>query len=156
MKNTSLATLFNTHRESFGLTPFDNLFDRLIEESFPQFGKDFGVTFTKASYPKVDIIDNPTEVIITAEIPGLKKEDVSVDLENDNIIISGKKKDVVDDKSSTYLLKELKHSSFKRAFVLGSNINKDKVTADYTDGILTITLCKVEPEKPKITKKKIL
>ena len=154
--NSSLSTVFNNYRNQFGLTPFDSLFDRVFEDAFPNFEKEFGLSFTKTSYPKVDIVDKPSEVVITAEIPGLKREDVSVDMENDTITISGKKKDVIEDKGSTYILRELKHSSFRRSFVLGKNIDKDAISADFVDGILTISLKKKEPDQPKITKKKIL
>jgi HSP20 family molecular chaperone IbpA len=72
--------LFN-NREEF-LTPFDSLFDNIISKAYPTFSQEFGVEFFgNNSYPKVDVIDHEDKITIEAEIPGLGKEDVSVDLE---------------------------------------------------------------------------
>mgnify|MGYP003661718870 CR=1 FL=1 len=142
-----------THRDEF-LTPFDSLFDDLLTEAFPSLSQNLGVGFfNKGSYPKVDVIDNKDNVSIEAEIPGLTKDDVSVELEDNVLTISGNKKqqDQVNE-NTTYIRRELKRSSFKRSFTLGENLNTSKIDADFKNGILIVTVPKKEPAVPKVKK----
>jgi len=136
-------------REEF-MVPFDSLFDDIIQKTMPSFTDEFGINFFGSnSYPKVDVIDYSDKIIIEAEIPGLSKEEVSVDLEENVLTVSGSKNKKQDNSDIKYIRKELKRSSFKRSFKLGENINQKKVNADFNNGILLITLPKREPEKPK-------
>jgi HSP20 family protein len=136
-------------REEF-MVPFDSLFDDIIQKTMPSFTDEFGVNFFGSnSYPKVDVIDHNDRVTIEAEIPGLSKKEVSVDLEENILTVSGLKKTKEEDPGTKYIRKELKRSSFKRSFKLGENINQKNVNADFNNGILLITLPKKEPEKPK-------
>jgi HSP20 family protein len=136
-------------REEF-MVPFDSLFDDIIQKTMPSFTDEFGVNFFGSnSYPKVDVIDHNDRVTIEAEIPGLSKKEVSVDLEENILTVSGLKKTKEEDPGIKYIRKELKRSSFKRSFKLGENINQKNVNADFNNGILLITLPKKEPEKPK-------
>jgi len=140
-----------THRDEF-LTPFDSLFDDLLTEAFPSLSQNLGVGFfNKGSYPKVDVIDHKDNVTIEAEIPGLSKEDVSVELEDNVLTISGSKQDTVNE-GATYIRRELKRSSFKRSFTLGENIDTSKIDAGFENGILTVLIPKKEPEAPKVKK----
>lgn len=132
------------------MVPFDSLFDDIIQKTMPSFTDEFGVNFFGSnSYPKVDVIDHNDRVTIEAEIPGLSKKEVSVDLEENILTVSGLKKTKEEDPGTKYIRKELKRSSFKRSFKLGENINQKNVNADFNNGILLITLPKKEPEKPK-------
>lgn len=136
-------------REEF-MVPFDSLFDDIIQKTMPSFTDEFGVNFFGSnSYPKVDVIDHQDKITIEAEIPGLSKKEVSVDLEENILTVSGAKKSKEEDSDIKYIRKELKRSSFKRSFKLGDNINQRNVNADFNNGILLITLPKKEPEKPK-------
>lgn len=139
-------------REEF-LTPFDSIFDSVIGQAFPGFTQEMGVQFfEKNSYPKVDVIDYEGELTIEAEIPGLSKEEVSVDLEKDVLTISGQKHSHEEDLKARYIRKELKRSSFKRSFKLGKTVDQKKIKADFKDGILKIAIPKKEVEKPKKVK----
>jgi len=148
---------FNTpafpNREEF-LTPFSSLFDDFFNQSFPSLDVGF---LGKTAYPKVDIIDEPDQVVINAEIPGLKKEQVTVELEKGILRIRGEKKEEIENKKRNYVHKELKHSSFCRSFTVGENVNTESVNAKYEDGILEVILKKVQsvPEKDEIKKIKI-
>ena len=116
----------------------------------PSFTDEFGVNFFGSnSYPKVDVIDHDDRITIEAEIPGLSKKEVSVDLEENILTISGAKQSKDESPEIKYIRKELKRSSFKRSFKLGENINQKNVNADFNNGVLLITLPKKEPEKPK-------
>jgi HSP20 family protein len=139
-------------RDEF-LTPFDALFDNVIGKAFPSLAEDFGVGFfEKNSYPKVDVIDHDDKITIEAEIPGLTKEEVSVDLEENVLTVSGLKHSHAEDTNTRYIRKELKRSSFKRSFKLGSNFNSKKIKADFNNGILLITVPKKEAATPKKVK----
>lgn len=139
-------------RDEF-LTPVDSLLDRFFNEAVPAFGQDFGVEFFgNNSYPKVDVKDYDDKITIEAEIPGLAKDDVSVDLEAQVLTITGDKREVKDDADARYIRKELKRSSFKRSFKLGDNMNVKKIQADFDNGLLLVTVPKREPDEPKKVK----
>ena len=139
-------------RDEF-LTPVDSLLDRFFNEAVPAFGQDFGVEFFgNNSYPKVDVKDYDDKITIEAEIPGLAKEDVSVDLEAQVLTITGGKREVKDDEGARYIRKELKRSSFKRSFKLGDNMNVKKIQADFDNGLLLVTVPKREKDEPKRVK----
>jgi HSP20 family protein len=140
------------------VTPFDKYFDEVFTNTFPELTKDFGVGFfEKQSYPRVDVIDYSDRVEIVAEIPGLEKEEVSVDVEENLLIISGQKsKTISEDDKKTYIRKELKHSSFKRAFVLSDLFDKDNPSAKFENGLLTVTVKKVKPTPPTSKRVKIV
>ena len=107
-------------REQF-LTPFDRVFDEVFNTAFPELTKEFGVGFfEKQSYPRVDVVDYNDRVEIQAEIPGLSKDEVDVEVQDDVLTISGQKVKKLDDKNNDgkYIRRELKHSSFKRSFIL--------------------------------------
>ena len=116
-------------------------------------GRNFGVEFFgNNSYPKVDVIDHTDKITIEAEIPGLGKEEVSVDLEEDILTISGLKHSHDEDTNLKYIRKELKRSSFKRSFKLGDNVEKDNISADFENGVLLISISKIKKEEPKKVK----
>ena len=139
-------------RDEF-LTPVDALIDRFFNESMPAFGTEFGVEFFQnSSYPKVDVTDHPDKIMIAAEIPGLSKEDVSVDLEENVLTISGGKRETVEEPDVRYIRKELKRSSFKRSFKLGDNMNVKNIKADFENGLLNVTVPKREKDEPRKVK----
>lgn len=139
-------------REEF-LTPVDTLIDRFFNEAMPAFGNEFGVEFFgNNSYPKVDVIDHPDHISIEAEIPGLSKDDVSVDLEERVLTITGSKREDALESDARYIRKELKRSSFKRSFKLGENMNVKKIEADFNNGLLNITVPKSEKDEPRKVK----
>jgi HSP20 family protein len=144
------------NRDEF-LTPFDKLFDDVFSQAFPDFTKEFGVGFfEKQSYPRVDVIDNVDSIEIIAEIPGLSKDEVSVEIEDNLLIISGQKTKTVDSNDKrTYIRKELKHSSFKRTFALSDLFDKDTPEAKFENGLLTVKVKKVKPTPPTSKKVKI-
>jgi HSP20 family protein len=144
------------NRDEF-LTPFDSLFDDFLTGHFPALSSELGGDFfSRGSYPRVDVIEKPDKLELTAEIPGLTKEDVSVELDKDTLIIKGTKRQNVSKNEDKYVLREIKRSSFQRSFVLGDNIDKQKVKADFKDGLLTVELPQLKPEEVKSTKVKIL
>ena len=135
------------NRDEF-LTPFDKVFDHLMEQTFPTFKEDVGVSFNKGAYPKVNVYEYDDKIGIVAEIPGLDKKNVTVDVEEDVLIISGDKHGF-DSDGGKCITRELKQSSFKRSFNLGEHLDGEDVSAKFKDGMLSISIPKVTPEKPK-------
>ena len=136
-------------REDF-LTPFDRMFDQIINTQFPEIEKQIGVKpFSGTAYPKVNVYEYDDKVGIIAEIPGLDKKDLKIEVEDGILIISGDKHGLFDDEGAKVLRRELKGSSFKRQFELGEQLDGEKVKASFKDGLLSVDIPKVEPTKPK-------
>ena len=136
-------------RDEF-LTPFDRMFDQIVGKSFPEINKQVGVNpFQGTAYPKVNVYEYDDKVGVVAEIPGLDKKDLTVEVEDGVLTISGDKHSVWDDAKAKILRRELKQSSFKRSFTLGELLDGDKVSANFKDGVLSIEIPKSVPEKPK-------
>ena len=104
-------------RDEF-LQPFNTVFDQLLGETFPDMSKEIGHDFfAKGAYPRVDVVDGDEAIYIEAEIPGLAKDDVSVDVKDNLLTISGRRKGLHEnDKNTRYIVKELKRSQFSRSF----------------------------------------
>ena len=130
------------------LTPFDKIFDQLMLKTFPNFQEEVGVSFNQGAYLKVNVYEYDDKIGIVAEIPGLDKKNVSVDVEDGVLTISGDKHGL-EDSGGKCITRELKQSSFKRSFNLGDHLDGDKVGASFKDGMLSISIPKREPEKPK-------
>jgi HSP20 family protein len=100
-------------------------------------------------YPASDIVENKDSFVISVELPGLKKEDVKVTLQNSMLTISGEKKVESETKEHTYHRVERSYGSFYRSFELPTPVDSGKIQADFKDGILKINLPKQEEAKPK-------
>ena len=137
-------------RESF-LTPFDKMFDEIVGKSFPEINQQVGVNpFQGTAYPKVNVYEYEDKVGLIAEIPGLDKKDLNVEVEDGVLTIAGEKHNgIFDEAKAKVLRRELKQSSFKRSFTLGDLLDGESITANFKDGILSIEIPKVEPELPK-------
>ena len=142
-------------RDEF-LTPFDRMFDQIVGTSFPELNKQVGVNpFQGTAYPKVNVYEYDDKVGVVAEIPGLDKKDLTVEVDDGVLTISGDKHGSFDDSRAKVIRRELKHSSFKRSFELGELLDGDNIKASFKDGLLSIEIPKAEPELPKKTSVKI-
>ena len=136
------------NRDEF-LTPFDKIFDELMLKTFPTFKDEVGVSFNQGAYPKVNVYEYDDKIGIIAEIPGLDKKDVTVDVEDGVLTISGDKHGFAESDGAKCITRELKQYSFKRSFNLGEHLDGANVGASFKDGLLSISVPKKEPEKPK-------
>jgi len=142
-------------RDDF-LTPFDKMFDAMVETQFPEVVKSVGVKpYAGSAYPKVNVYEYDDKIGIVAEIPGLDKKQLTVEVEEGVLTIAGDKHGTFEDEGAKVLRRELKQSSFKRSFELGELLDGDNIAANFKDGILSISIPKSEPEKPKRTYVKI-
>jgi HSP20 family protein len=136
-------------RDDF-LTPFDKMFDAMVETQFPDVVKQVGVKpYQGSAYPKVNVYEYEDKVGVVAEIPGLDKKQLDVAVEDGVLTISGDKHSAFEDDGAKVIRRELKQSSFKRSFELGDLLDGDNVSAKFKDGILSVSIPKIEPEVPK-------
>lgn len=117
--------------------------DKLFEESV--------VTPVKSvvAMPKIDIKEKKDSVVVKAEIPGVAEEDVEVEITDNVMTISGEKKEEKEEDKDGYHYKETHSGSFTRSFSLPSEVAAEKAEAEVKNGVLTVTIPKVEAKKPK-------
>lgn len=147
---SSFPSLFDP--DFFG--PTDALLDRVLSQTFPEWTTVFGTkAFESAAYPKVDIRETEKEFVIEAEVPGLAKEQVKVEVKDDVLVIKGEKRSE-DKKDGKYHVQEIKRSSFIRSYTLPPDlVDKTTVKAKFQDGVLEVTVQKVKqtpPPKPEV------
>jgi HSP20 family protein len=99
--------------------------------------------------PTVDVSENDAEMIVRAELPGMKQEDIDVNLQDNILTLSGEKKQDEKVEKENYHRIERSYGSFTRSFTLPENVKADDVKASFKDGVLSITLPKTEAAKPK-------
>jgi len=126
---------------------FDNLFrDPLGPLSLRESGM-FG-EFT----PSVDVVESDAEFKVTAELPGMDVKDIQISLEQDTLVLSGEKKSEHEEKAKGYHRLERSFGSFQRVIPLTTEVDENKVDAQFRNGVLTITLPKT-PAAVKTSKK---
>jgi len=108
-----------------------------------------GGAITSAWYPAVDVFEAKDAVKIVAELPGVKPEDVKLSLESNTLTIRGEKKQQAEERSERVHRYERSYGSFERAFVLPSTVDGEKISAEYRDGVLTVTVPKAERARPR-------
>ncbi len=129
----------------FNQNPFaaiDRVFDDVFRDVAPAFNTGFN-----PNAMRVNIAEDEKNIYIEAELAGLKKEDVKVTIEDGVLTIRGERKQETEEKKKNYHRVERVFGSFSRSFTLGENIDKDNIEAKYEDGVLHLTLPKVEPVK---------
>ncbi|MCK4503828.1 MAG: Hsp20/alpha crystallin family protein, partial [Desulfuromonadales bacterium] len=99
--------------------------------------------------PRADISETDAEFCITAEVPGIKREDVKIDIDDHVLSIRGENKQEKEEKGKKFHRIERYYGSFNRSFSLPENVNEDKIEAVFKDGMLTLTIPKTEVKKPK-------
>ena len=120
----------------------------------PNFGE-WGIKTTKSNSfsPKVDVNEDNENLYVIAEVPGVDKNDIKINLVGDVLTITGEKKSEVIDEKKNYYRTERRYGSFTRSFTLPSEVVIDKISAEYKEGVLNITLPKTE--EAKIVEKQI-
>ncbi len=133
----------------------ENMFDRYTKVlNWPRVGSQEMMT-TDDWAPRVDIAETDKEFIINAEIPDVKKEDVKVMVDNGILTISGERKQEKEEKGKKFHRVERFYGSFSRSFTLPNNVDESKIEASFKDGMLNLTVPKIEETKPKAIDVKI-
>jgi len=105
--------------------------------------------------PALDLSETANELIVKCEIPGMERKDIDISLSDGMLNIKGEKKQEREEKKADYHLVERSYGSFTRSIQLPKEVQSDKISASYKNGILTVTLPKSEEAKKKETKIKI-
>ena len=121
----------------------DVWFDRM----WPEWPRSWGEEYS----PSFDMYEKNGNYVVKAELPGIEKDDISIDIDNDVVTISGKKESKHEEKDTNYYLKESRYGSFSRSFRLPSEVQEDKVDATMKDGVLNVVIpLKKSPKARKI------
>ena len=105
--------------------------------------------------PVIDVKENEKNFVIHAELPGLNKDDFKLTVEDNSLTLEGEKKVEKEEKSENAYRSDRSYGAFKRVFRLTDSVDSKKIAADYTNGILSITVPKTEKAKPKQIEVKI-
>jgi len=120
-------------------------------------GGDESETFSSTIWaPRVNISEDDKEYVVEAELPGVKKEEVKVTIENGVLSISGERKAEKEEKGKKYHRVERSYGSFVRSFTLPDTSSAEKINADFKDGILKIRVPKSEKAKPRAIEVKVV
>ncbi len=130
-------------RKSFRPFYMSNLFD---DDFFPV------LQSRTSSMPAVNIREDEKKYSLELAVPGMEKKDLKIDINEDVLTISSESKNETEENRDGYKRKEFSYSSFCRSFYIPENVNRDKIEANYKDGILSVGLPKEEEEKTKITR----
>ncbi|MBF0312816.1 MAG: Hsp20/alpha crystallin family protein [Oligoflexia bacterium] len=118
----------------------DDLFDMDV---FP------GTTFSRGVFPAINLFEKGDMLVLKAELPGIEKSDISIDLKNSSVLLSGSRNEVNKDRSSFHR-KEHNYGPFRRKIELPFQVNPDKCSASLVDGVLTVHLEKEERAKSRL------
>lgn len=137
-------------------TPIRNLrreMDRLFDDLVPfRLFDEERESLTGVWNPRCDIIETNNDFIVTVDLPGVKKEDVTVNYQDNQLTISGERTTEETKEKRDYIRKERTYGNFHRVFTLPQSVKAEKISASFKEGILTVTVPKSEESKPKQVK----
>ncbi len=125
--------------------------NRLFEEFFEDFPFISYPENRNLWNPAVDILEKDGSLVLRAELPGMNEKEIELKIEGDVLILKGERKMESEDKKENYHRIERSFGTFTRTFRLPETVDRDKVSADYKNGILTVTL----PNKPEVKPREI-
>ena len=99
--------------------------------------------------PSVDIFENKDQIVLEAELPGMKPEDVNISIENNILTLQGERRFEKKDESDNFHRVERSYGSFTRSFTLPSTVSSENANAEFENGVLRLTLAKREEAKPR-------
>lgn len=124
--------------------------DRLFDAFTAPFGLPSLRFDTAAStVPPIDVAEDEAAFTLTAELPGMTDKDVEVALSGDTLTVRGEKRQEHEENTKDYHVRERSYGSFKRAFTLPANVDREKITAECTNGVLRVVMPKGSQAGPK-------
>ena len=136
-------TLIKYNPNRFAPSTFNTFFDKFFNDDFFRDGTN------KTFSPQVDIAETEKSFEIQFALPGMKKDDIKIDINGDQLTVSGERKMENERKDKNFHSVESYYGSFSRSFYLPDNVNTEKIDASYKDGILEITVPKDEKRENK-------
>ena len=138
----------------FGLIPFVSHNLDEVGGEFGDYLSDFFSSGFNMNRFNADVKETDNEYLLYAELPGVKKEDIKLDFKNNYLVIGAKRADEKNEKNERYIRKECNYGEFSRTFYF-DDVQQDKISAKYEDGILKVTLPKEVKKKDEGRKIKI-
>ena len=136
--------------ESFrDLITLQDRMNRMFDERFGRVQAGDINMVTGAWSPAVDIYETDNNIIVKAELPEMKEKDIDIRLENDTLTLKGERKFEKETREENYHRVERAYGAFSRSFTLPTSVDQDKISAEYKDGVLKITLPKKVETKSK-------
>jgi HSP20 family protein len=126
-----------------------------IFDNFLGWPRRYALTREDSFTPRVNVEEGKDRFLLTAEVPGMEKDDIKIEVKDHQLMITGEKKMEAENKETDYHVCEICYGRFERSFTLPDNVNADKIEAAYKSGVLTLTIPKTEEAKPKEIKVKI-
>lgn len=123
----------------------NKMFDSFFRSALPDESPLIAGTWS----PATDIVEHDDNFVVNVELPGMRKEDVKITMQDNTLMIRGEKKEERESKGSSYHRVERSYGSFQRSFALPSTVKAESIEAAFKDGILTVSLPKSEEAKPK-------
>lgn len=120
--------------------------DRLFDDAFT---RPLSLSGNSWSIPAVDMYQTDNEVVVKAALPGIKADEVQINVTGEVLTLKGEIKQENESKEKAYHIREQRWGAFERSLVLPTEVVADKAKADFENGVLTITLPKAEEVKPK-------
>ena len=130
-------------------------FDDVVPAALRALTHDFDTIFKRGIEPcssvsfDVDVRQDGEDLLVTANVPGLAKDDIDISVENEVLTISGEYKNENDEKKGDYHVRERQYGKFSRSFRLPNTADSDKVAAELKNGVLTLTFPTREEAKPR-------
>jgi HSP20 family protein len=125
--------------------------DRLFEESFVR-PRTWLAPAEGVATLALDVFESDDDVTVKASIPGIKPEDIDISITGDVLTIKGETTEEKEEKNSNYHLRERRYGAFQRSISLPTLVSADRAAAEFENGVLTLTLPKMEEVKPKSIK----
>ncbi len=142
----------NIVKQELKFPTFKNLIESFFENDFPTFGSSLN-KWIGTTIPSANIKETNDNFLIELAAPGSQKEDINIDLDNDVLTISSEQKEEKTEEKDNYTRREFNYSSFSRSFYLPEIADSEKISAEYKDGILNITIPKKESAIKKAQKR---
>ncbi|GAB4542219.1 MAG: Hsp20/alpha crystallin family protein [Anaerolineales bacterium] len=120
--------------------------DRLFDDAFT---RPLNMNANAWSVPAVDMYQTENEVVVRAALPGVRPDEVQVNVTGEVLVIKGEVKRQEESDDKTYHIREQRWGAFERALALPTDVVADKAKAEFENGVLTVTLPKAEEVKPK-------
>ena len=124
-------------------------FSREMENLFEKFFGGEGSAVSQAPPPSMNLAETEEAYEVTLDLPGLKPEEVKVELQSGGLVVSGERKEEAQQEGKTFLRVERRYGSFRRAISLPGAVDEDRIDAEFRDGVLSITLPKTEQQRAK-------
>ena len=123
--------------------------NRLFEQTLDRSRGEREVMVAGTWAPAVDIYETPESIVLQAELPGLGKDDIDIQVRDNVLTLKGERRSEKEVKEGNYLRVERAYGGFQRAFTLPAAVQADKIRAVFKDGVLDVSIPKAEEAKPK-------